>query len=250
MLLKLLLPVVLSAVALPALAWDGCRVRAERSGEMDTAGVDRIEILAGAGDLEVVGRADATVVSARGKACARDDDDLARVDLSLERDGRTLRIASVIPAEVENAILDFRVELPAALPVRIVDSSGDVDITNLAELNLRDSSGDVQIERVAGNVQLEDSSGDLRLRDVGNVHIVSDSSGDIRIEHARSVRIDADSSGEIYVRDVSGDVSIGDDSSGDIVVRGIGGDFTVENDGSGEIDYSEVAGKVRKPRGK
>jgi Toastrack DUF4097 len=248
--LKALLPVLLAVATMPAFAWDDCRARAQRHAEMDAAGIDRVEIIAGAGDLEVIGHTDASAVSARGKACARDEDELAQLELRIERDGSTLRVSSGIPRDLDHARLDFTVELPAALPVRITDSSGDVDVGQVAALDLRDSSGDVQIADVAGDLRLEDSSGDLRVARVGDVHVVSDSSGDIRIEHAHSVRIDADSSGRIYVRDVSGDVSIGDDASGDIVVRGVGGNFTVDNDGSGEIDYSEIAGQVRKPRGK
>jgi hypothetical protein len=252
MLLKQLLPAALAVIALPAGAWDeGCHVRADRNVEIDASGVERVEIVAAAGDLEVRGRPDATRVVASGKACASDEDELSQIQLRTERDGSIVRLIAEIPTGVDDgAYLDFRVELPEHAIVDIKDSSGDVTLRQVSGVGVRDSSGDVRIDQVPGPVTLEDSSGDLFVSDVGDVHVVSDSSGDIEVSNAQSVRIDADSSGEIVVRDIKGNVSVGVDSSGSIQVSDVGGDFTVDQDGSGDIDYSNVAGSVRIPPNK
>ena len=248
---KILLPAALVVVALPAAAWGNeCSARADRRADIDTAGADRVEIVAGAGDLEVYGISDTKTVHATGRACADSEDVLARINLSAERDGSTLRIVAEIPPDTDDAYLDFRVELPAGLQVKITDSSGDISVKKVAALDLRDSSGDIDINDVPGKLTLEDSSGDLYVADAGDVDVVSDSSGDIRISHAQSVRIEVDSSGEINVRDVKGSVIIGDDSSGSIDVSDVAGDFSVAHDGSGDIDYSNIRGKVSIPDNK
>ena len=265
---KLLLPLALAAFALPAAAWDDdCGAVADRQAAVDAAGAERIEIVAAAGDLDVRG-VSGTRVDATGHACARDDEDLARVQLRALREGAVVRVVADIPRDVDDAWLDLRVDLPEGVPVRITDSSGDVRVRHVNALDLRDSSGDIEIEDVPGdvsvedssgdveignapgNITLEDSSGEIHLSRIGDAHVVSDSSGDIRISEASAVRIDVDSSGEIVCRDVTGNVSIGEDSSGSIDVNGVGGDFTVDSDGSGEIDYTNVAGKVSVPRRK
>ena len=264
---KLLLPALLAVVALPASAWDdgyGCHASADRQAAADAAGVERIEVLTGAGDLNVTGRS-GTRVEATGRACARDEDELARVQLRADREGAVLRVIVEIPRDVDNAWLDLRVDLPEGVPVRITDSSGDVRVRHVTALDLRDSSGDIEIEDVPGDVSVDDSSGDVDIEDapgsltledssgelyltrVGDTHVVSDSSGDIRVQNAAAVRIDVDSSGEIVCRDVAGGVSVGEDSSGSIDVSNVGGDFTVSSDGSGEIDYEGVAGRVSVP---
>ena len=265
---RLLFSAALAAIALPAAAWDGgCDAFGDRQAQADAAGAERIEILAGAGDLQLTGRS-GTQVDATGRACARDDEELARVQLHAERDGAVVRVVADIPREIDYAYLDLRIDVPEGVPVRITDSSGDLRVRHVAALDLRDSSGDIEIEDVPGDVSVEDSSGDvdidgamgsltledssgeLYLTAVGDTHVVSDSSGDIRISRAGAVRIDVDSSGEIVCRDVTGSVSVGEDSSGSIEVSNVGGDFTVNSDGSGDIEYADVAGRVSVPRRK
>ena len=246
MLRTILTAATLAVLGGPAIAWEDCRASAERHAEVDAAGVDRVEIVASAGELEVVGAAAAKAVRARGEACAEDDEYLPNVDLRVERTGTTVRVVATIPRDID-ASLDFDVEVPEGVRVELVDTSGELRVEHVAALELRDSSGDIHVDDVDGPVAVEDSSGEIDLSSVGDLHIVSDSSGDIRIRRARSVRIDVDSSGDIFARDVAGDVSIGSDSSGSIEARAIGGDFSVENDGSGGIEYSEVAGRVQLP---
>jgi DUF4097 and DUF4098 domain-containing protein YvlB len=245
---RLVAPGILIAAALPASAWDGCNEQDDRSAEADTAGVERIEVRAGAGDLEVVGRPDTTRVLAEGRACARDAGDLEAIGLRAERAGTTLRVEVDLPRDLDNVYLDLRIEMPAGIEVDVVDSSGDLRVRGVAALRVRDSSGDIEVEDVTGAVVARDSSGDIEIRRAGDVHVESDSSGEVRIFEAASVRVDVDSSGDIVMRDVRGDVSVGTDSSGSIQAWRVGGDFTVDSDGSGEIEHDAVAGVVRIPR--
>lgn len=245
---RLVVPGILMTAALPATAWDGCSEQADRRAEADAAGVDRIEVRAGAGDLEIVGRPGVTRVNAEGRACASDADDLAAVDVRAERVGSTLRVETYLPRDADGVWLDLRVEVPDGVDIEVADSSGDMHVRGVAAVRIRDSSGDIEVEDVAGAVVARDSSGDIDIRHTGDVHVESDSSGEMWITDAASVRIDVDSSGDITVNDIRGDVSVGSDTSGSIRARGVGGDFTVDRDASGEIEHEAVAGVVRIPR--
>jgi hypothetical protein len=247
--------------------WEACKVSAERSGQLDLAGIEKVVILAGAGDLEVTGTASATRIEARGKACASSQERLDQTRLTVRRDGSTATIETNMPEENDGrSSIDLVVSLPSRLPVEaqdssgdarlrglkslaIQDSSGDLDIEAIAELaNVRDSSGDIEIENT-GAVRLQDSSGDIEVDEIrGDVEVSSDSSGEIRIERiSGKVHIAQDSSGNIHVANVKGSVAVDSDSSGSIIVDTIGGDFTVTDDGSGGVKFQNVSGKVSVP---
>jgi hypothetical protein len=247
--------------------WDACKVTADRSGQLDLAGIQKVVILAGAGDLEVTGDASASRIEARGKACASSQEMLDQTRLTVRRDGSTATIETNMPDSNDGrSSIDLVVSLPANLPVEAQDSSGDARLRGLKSLSMQDSSGDLSIENIAelasardssgdieidetGSVHLEDSSGDIEVEEIrGDVEIASDSSGEIRIEEiGGKVHIAQDSSGGIRVAKVKGSVAVDTDSSGAIVVDTIGGDFTVTDDSSGGIKHSNVTGKVSVP---
>lgn len=261
-----------------AFAWgDGCEFRADRAGGVDAAGIEKVVIRAGAGDMKVVGRSNAVRVEARGTACASKQELLDASNISVRREGNVVYVETELPqndgtwkfGNNQSAYIDIGIALPSSVPVEGVDSSGDTVIEDLAALALQDSSGDLEIARVAGLVDVGDSSGDIsidgagsvRLRDssgdievtdtAGDVEVSIDSSGDMRIARAGgNVRIEQDSSGSMRLEDVKGSVKVESDSSGDIYAGRIGGDFTVAADSSGTIDHEEIGGKVSIPSNK
>jgi hypothetical protein len=247
--------------------WDGCKVSADRSGQLDLAGIQKVVILAGAGDLEVTGSDSASRLEARGKACASTQALLDQTRITVRRDGDTATVETNMPEDNDgHSSIDLVVSLPSSLPVEaqdssgdarlrglkslsIQDSSGDLDIKSIAQLaQVRDSSGDIEIEK-AGEVRLEDSSGDIEVEEInGDVEVTSDSSGEIRIEQiGGKVHVAQDSSGGIYIEKVKGSVAVDSDSSGAIIVDTIGGDFTVKDDSSGGVKHRNVTGKVSVP---
>ncbi len=250
-----------------------CRRSAERSATADAAGITKVVIGAGAGDLKVRGQPGVNRVQANGRACASSDDLLARVQIESRREGDTLYLKTLMP-DLEDgsflfntyARLDLSVQVPDTVAIEledssgdlelsrvksavVADSSGDIEIRDIAgDLDVSDSSGDIEIERVAGNLRVKDSSGDMELEDIqGHVEIPVDSSGDIRIDQAGSVHIRQDTSGGIVIRRVNRDVRIDTDSSGDIDVAEVGGNFSVGADGSGSIRHAKVLGSVELP---
>jgi DUF4097 and DUF4098 domain-containing protein YvlB len=262
-----------------SLAWgDGCKFTADRAGGVDAKGVEKVILRSGAGDLKVLGRANAIRIEARGAACASREDLLAQAQVSVRREGNVVYVETSLPQDNEGgwtwgndeyAYIDLGVALPSSIPVEAVDSSGDAGFEDLASLTLQDSSGDIEIHRVAGladlgdssgdielrgagSVRVRDSSGDMELEDVkGDVEVSLDSSGDIHVARAGgNVRVHQDSSGSIRIEDVKGSVDVDSDSSGDIYAGRVGGNFTVSEDSSGSIEHETVSGRVTVPENK
>ena len=258
-----------------ALADDNCDFRADRSADVDAAGVARIVIRAGAGDLKVRGLAGARRIDAKGIACAGKQALLDQLKVVVRREGNVFYVETQLPQDQEGwswgkneyAYIDLGVTVPANIAIEAVDSSGDADFADLKSLSVQDSSGDLTLARIAGavdvgdssgdveiekagSVRVRDSSGDLDIDDVqGDVIVENDSSGDIEIAEVEgSVTVDNDSSGSIRVEDVRGSVTVNNDSSGDIYAGRVKGDFTVKSDSSGSIGHAGIGGKISVPR--
>jgi len=261
-----------------AFAWgDGCEFRADRAAGVDAKGVEKVVIRTGAGDMKVVGRGSAVRVEARGVACAAKQELLDQSQITVRREGNVVYVETVLPQNDENwkwsrdeyAYIDIGIALPSNLPVEAVDSSGDAVFEDLKALQLQDSSGDLNISRIAdladvtdssgdlnidsaGSARVRDSSGDIDIDDVrGDVDVVQDSSGDIRVERvAGNVKVEQDSSGDIRAEQVKGSFTVDSDSSGSIYAANITGNFTVSDDSSGSIEHESIGGKVTIPENK
>lgn len=246
---------LLTAVPLLLPAHQECSYTASRSATVPAAGAETLRLLARAGELRVVGRPGLTEVRVRGEACSSHERYLEGIQLVTAREGDAVRVEARMP-EMRGigsfqARLDLVVEVPAAMIADVEDSSGDLEIRNVAALRLVDSSGGVVVQDVAGGVDIDDNSGDVRLARIGSLRL-SDSSGGVEVEGVNGgVVVEEDSSGDLDFRDVRGTVLVRRDSSGSIYASRVGGDFLVERDGSGGIRYDEVAGTVRiPPRGR
>jgi hypothetical protein len=267
---------LLASLPQPAKAWgDHCRFTAERAAAIESQGVEKVVIRAGAGDLHVTGRGDALRIAARGKACAPKQELLDKAQINVRREGNVVYIETDLPqneagwADNDYATIDLGIALPQNLAVEAIDSSGDAVIEGVRALQINDSSGDLRVSNIAENADVGDSSGDLRISDVGKVR-VSDSSGDLVIEDVRgdvevlvdssgdmgiervagAVVVQSDSSGSMHFEEVKGGVTVQSDSSGDIYADTVGGDFTVNQDSSGSIGYEHITGRVNIPRDK
>ncbi|MEM9383480.1 MAG: hypothetical protein AAGA68_00335 [Pseudomonadota bacterium] len=248
LLLALIMGITFASGSAQADWWgDDCEEETRLERDVDLAGIRLVAIEAGAGSLEVNGRAGVDQLELMGFACARTSELLREVSLQVERRGDTLVVETVLPRRRdENARLDLEVELPPHLALRIRDSSGSLEVRDVAALELTDSSGSITISQVPGEVYIvADSSGSIDISDVGGVRIDQDSSGSIDVARAASVHIERDSSGSISARDVLGDVYVGSDTSGSIDVNDVGGNFTVRRDTSGGVRHRNVGGVVQ-----
>lgn len=250
----LLIPVLVALLlaAESAAAWGlDCKFTAERHSTLDLTGIERVEIAARAGDLEVRSGSGAGL-QASGRACASSQALLDESQVHVRRNGNVAEVVVQLPEEMKGiglfyAWLDLQVTLPAGLPVRIVDSSGDIDLNDVNVTHVTDSSGDIVARGLTGDVEINDSSGDVRLNDTRGLVTISDSSGDILIDGARDVIVPIDSSGDIEIQRVSGSVRIERDSSGDVSISDVAGNVEVLADSSGEVRVARVQGSVRVP---
>lgn len=253
--MKRILLLLVGLVATSANAWE-CEHQRLIEETLDVADAHELAVIAAAGDLRINGREDRSDVAVRATVCASKQEWVDESSIDLQT-GEAAQVAVVIP-EIDWSLswsgqrylyIDLEIDVPADLPLSIMDSSGDVRIDGTASVSIRDSSGDIEIENLSGDLVLEDSSGDIELQDIhGNVTVEHDSSGDIYGSNIEGgVLVVKDSSGDIRFKQVRDDFVVERDSSGDIVARGVGGDFRVLRDGSGDISSTDVAGEVVVP---
>ena len=223
-----------------------CRHEEPRQASLDTQGLSEIVIRAEAGRLRVTGSSAASAIEVDGLACSSRRSDLDDIHLVAERDGSRAIIESRIETRgrYRNARLDLDITVPDDLPLIIEDTSGDIELIDVAGVEIEDRSGDITVEGVSGDLRLHDSSGDVTLIDVSGAIRLDDGSGDVHIRNAASVTVDDDGSGDLEIEHIAGDVEIKDDGSGDIEVFDVGGDLTVRDSGSGDVDYDDIDGVV------
>ena len=213
-----------------------CKLAGERAANSPLTGVESVRIDAEAGDLHVNGVANAASIDARGKACASHDKLMEGIKLELALEGTVLHISAKTPSgsvfhigHSQYATLDLTVTLPANLPVKVTDTSGDLEVAGVLDLDLDDNSGDILVHNIAQNVVIDDDSGDL---------VVTDVTGNVTLK---------DGSGDIKAQRVGGKVEVTSDGSGDIAVEQVEHGLTVLADGSGEINFSRVHGAIQIP---
>jgi DUF4097 and DUF4098 domain-containing protein YvlB len=232
--MRILLAVALGIAGFPAHAADDYREVRDLAVSADGAG--RFTIDVGAGSLDVRGVAGQDRIEVRATIVVEDaDEDDAtafieeRVQLSLERDGDTIRLVTDVTQPkvrwASSGRVDVEVTTPAGLPLRIDDGSGSIDIEDVvADIVIDDGSGSIDV-RNAGNVRIDDGSGSIDIADVAGDVYVNDGSGGITIEG------------------VGGTVTI-DDGSGSISVRNVGRDLVIIEAGSGSVSFSGIRGTV------
>jgi hypothetical protein len=206
---------------------------------LDTGGIDRLQIDAGAGSMEVIGvsgvpriRVVATIqVPGRNdeRAMKRIESDMT---LSLEKQNDTAVLKSWFDNGAfswgDSPSIRLEVEMPEDMHLAVDDGSGSMEIRNVrGNINVDDGSGSLTMEDVGGEVEIEDGSGSITVSGVG---------GNIEID---------DGSGGIRVRGVAGSVTV-DDGSGSIDVSDVEEDLIIVDDGSGGLDFSNIGGRVEK----
>jgi hypothetical protein len=214
-----------------------CKFTAVRSGSAPLTGIQSIEIDAGPGDLHVTGVAGVQAVEAHGRACASRQDLIDQLVIAIERHGNVLKITGATPhsgflamfGRSPVATLDLTVSVPANLPIRLTDGSGDLEVGRVDALDLVDDSGDIRVHDVAHDLSIDDGSGDLAVRDIGGNVTVRDTSGDISAVN------------------VGGNLLVLADTSGDVNADGIGGDLQVRAGSASRVHFGHVRGSVELP---
>ena len=143
----------------PALATN-CEHEADRSFDVDAAGLRTLATHFGSTDLRLRGVPGLAKVEVRARACASDADDLDRLTLNHRVDGNRLIVESerhrgsfsfsIFGSHY--AYLDIEIRMPASLAVEVDSGSGDIDARDLANLDFDAGSGDLNVENIAGDL--------------------------------------------------------------------------------------------------
>ena len=205
---------------------------------LDAAGIDGVEIEAGAGSLEIRGSADAKAISVIAIIQVPAKEEKARkivendLVLTLERvDG-----SAVLKGYFESSgwswgdspSVQLTVEVPDRMTLDIDDGAGSIKVWDVSgDITVEDGSGSLEMTNVGGDIDIEDGSGSLVVDGVG---------GDISID---------DGSGSITVQNVRGSVTV-DDGSGGINVSDVEADLIIVDDGSGSLNFARINGRVEK----
>ena len=205
---------------------------------LDAAGIDTVEIEAGAGSLEVRGSADAEAISVTALIQVPEKEEKAKeiiesdLVLTLERDGETAVLNGYFESSGwswgDSPSIRLEIEVPDRVGLEIEDGAGSIKIWDVAgDIEIEDGSGSLQMSNVGGDIEIEDGSGSVSVEGVG---------GDISID---------DGSGSITVKDVRGSVVVVDGSGG-INVTDVDADLIIEDDGSGSLNFARINGRVEK----
>ena len=226
--------IAMFAASLSNAAWNG--YTEDRDLELDTRGVNAIEVEAGAGSLEITGVADLHNIQVKATINIPDhESDKAReiiasdLKLSLEKVSDHARLEAYFDRSFsgwsDSPTVDLEIRVPHGLALVVDDSSGSMQIIDVAsDVVIDDGSGSIKVEQV-DSVAIDDGSGSINVIGVR---------GDVSIE---------DGSGSITVQQVGGSVII-DDGSGSIDVHDVEQDVTVVEDGSGSFSASDVRRKI------
>lgn len=157
-----------------------------------------------------------------------------------EQPGKTHRVDGDVlvldSCRERNCWIDYEVVVPAGTTVDGVVDAGEVDVSGVAEANLKSGAGDVTVKGVAGKVTLEVGSGTVNLDDIGAEAAVSSSSGDVNVTNVRAALTLQVQSGDVEAHGIggatkvessSGSVNVGLAAAQNVMVRAQSGDVTV-----------------------
>jgi hypothetical protein len=222
----------LAGLTLAALT--GCTDLANSRLDFDTTekvAVTEIRISGGAGDVTIRGGGTAGQVTIARVVRYRGDEP-----------GRTYRLngtALNIETDCGNMCrVSYEIEAPEGVVVRGENGSGDVRLTDVAEVDVKAGSGGITVNDSSGDVTVDTGSGDIRVRSVAGALNASAGSGSIEATDI--------SGGTARVKTGSGDVTLaldrpadvrGEVGSGDLTVTVPAGRYQVQTStGSGEAN--------------
>ena len=190
--------------------------------------IQRVEIVTGAGDIEVQEDASAVQATVHARVYGKSTQAVARLD------NGTLDLRHHCAARSRQCAVDWILVIPASEEGRIFDASsgaGDIDFFDVQGVIVADTgSGDIGLhDVVATEIDLETGSGDVGARVTGDLESVrvDTGSGDVTLRlPAGGYQIDIDTgAGDVSTRGLSNDVASPriievDTGSGDVTLRG------------------------------
>ena len=204
---------------------------------LGTDGVETLSVVAGAGDLRIVGISGLSEVTATATIrVLRASDKKARktikkrMVLDVGRDGSVATLNAYFKQR------NFSIRQWLSIDLQI-------EVPQYLNLTIADGGGAISMESVHGDVVVSDSMGPIALADVGGSVSIIDGTGEIRVARVGGDVDIKDGTGAINVRQVDGGVTIAD-GVGHIDIASVGGDLRVTEAGKGGFSYSDIAGRV------
>jgi hypothetical protein len=160
-----------------------------------------------------------------------------------EGDSGDRSLWSVIRGDRAMAWVDYAIEVPRRLDVRIATTSGEARIHSVDGLaRVHATSGDIEVRDIGGGVEVELTSGTVEARDIrGDMKLVA-SSGSADVDGIDgSVEVTA-TSGSLALYRVGGNTTV-TLVSGDLTVRGCLGDVVFVTQ-SGDAEIHDVEGSI------
>lgn len=232
--------------------YSNCKYSNTIERELSVDDIKLLKVVAGAGELEIKGD-NRQNIKIEARLCSNNKEAIADMTVSDNVNDKIMHIETEFPGESlwgndHQASIDLVLFVPKSMALNVKDSSGSVEIKDVASLDITDSSGELEIEDIAGDVIVVDSSGSIHIENIaGNVN-VTDSSGNIGVRFVeQNFTVEVDSSGSIEASHIKGNMLVKVDSSGAIIANNIDGDFTVGKDSSGGIKHNKVNGRVNLP---
>lgn len=227
-----------------------------KSLELQSNGIDILEIECGAGFLKVTGVENLDKIEVKAEinvdirnAEDREDFIQHRVKLSIEQRGsRAILISEIKNSSFfgRNARIDLTVRMPKNMDLNIEDGSGLMEIRDIAgDLMIDDGSGGMELENITGKVEIDDGSGEIDMRNITGNAEVDDGSGGIEIERVNGDLYIDDGSGSMRISEITGNVVVRD-GSGSIHIDRVDKDVEIKEAGSGGVHIENVKGRVTK----
>lgn len=230
---------VLLTILAGGLAFAASEYVEERTLTLDSNGISVLDLVAGAGRLEITGIEGLQQIEVVAEIVVpgrNDEKALRKIEsdmvLYLEKKGDKAELHGYF----DHSSWGFRSSPAIHLTVRMPAQ---------LHLDADDGSGGLEVKNVRGDIRLEDGSGSITLQDVGGRIDIKDGSGGLRVTRAGGDVSINDGSGSIEVRGVAGSVVV-DDGSGGIDVSDVEVDLIIENDGSGGLNFSDIRGRIEK----
>lgn len=155
---------------------------------------------------------------------------LDRVEVSLT--GSRLRIAVPERRLFRTPSFAITITTTPGSSARVAVASADAELRGrLGRVELTGASGDAEVEECA-EVQVRTASGDARIGTVDGRATLGSASGDLRVEQAGS---------GVLARTASGDIAVGE-VCGDVTLTTASGDVTVERMNKGSVQVKTVSG--------
>jgi len=222
--------------------------------EMAARGIHRLEVICGAGSLDVKGIEDSNTIRVAAQVEVENVQkrmEQAFIDQNMHLDMKKTKDTAVLRSEFgptagkgAEARINLVVEVPLRLDVKIIDTSGPIRVKEtLGNIEIDDESGKIEVETVEGNVTVKDGSGSILIEDIDGKVSVRDGSGPMEIYHVEGDVVVTDGSGEIIIRQIEGNVTVSDDT-GDITIDGVSGNVFINEAGSGDLVIDNVGGRT------